>query len=249
MAKTALSTIHSRLDERYLFNFRVAPEILASRIPVSWLKPRIVNGWGVVSFCILKLERVRLGPMPAPLGVSTTSCAYRCGVIDVSGASPEPSVYIAGRSTDLPLGNILGPALLGKMQKVRTDISRAQDHVDVRASYTDGKSLFSAKARPLKKELDSELFGSPRELIDFIKGGASSYSPSSRAGHYSRVDLEEDSTYEVIDAEIDYSGIDAAWQDAELAFDSAIRATGGRYDLTYLGRLPARLQPAVAVPA
>lgn len=246
MAKRPFSTIHARLEERYLFNFRVEPEVLASRIPVQWLKPRLINGHGVVSFCILKLEHVRLWPIPEPLGVSTTSCAYRCGVIDVSGSSPQPSVYIAGRSTDLPLGEVLGPALLGRMTKVRTDIAHRQDYVDVNVSHMDGTSLFSAKARTGTKKFDSRLFGSPDELIEFIKGGVSSYSPSSRPGHYSRVDLEEDSQYRVIDATVDPVGLDAAWKDAGLTFDSAIRATGGRYDLTYVGRVPARLQHAGA---
>ncbi|UVS67788.1 hypothetical protein [Nitrososphaera viennensis] len=177
------ASVSSRLVERYLFNFRVAPDIVASRIPVDWLKPRVVNGWGVVSFCILKLEHVTLKPLPSLLGFNTTSCAYRCSVIDTSGERPEPSVYIPGRSTDLAIVSRLGPAVFsGAMPVIRTGIAHTPDSVDITASYLDGRNMFSAKVRPeVPEKLDSQLFGSFDELVDFIKGGVSSYTPSTRA--------------------------------------------------------------------
>lgn len=236
------AAISSRLVERYLFNFRVAPDILASRIPVRWLKPRVVNGWGVVSFCILRLEHVMLKPLPSLLGFSTTSCAYRCSVIDTSGKRPEPSVYIPGRSTDLALVSRFGPAVFsGAMPVIHTGIAHTPCSVDITASYLGGRSMFSAKVRPgIPEKMGSQLFGSFDELADFIKGGVSSYTPSTRENLYSRVDLEENSTYEPVDAAIDYGCLDAAWRDSGLVFDSAMRAKDGCYNLTYMGRVPAQ---------
>ena len=95
-------SVYARLVERFIFNFRISPDALDRRLPVRWLKPQVVNGYSVVSFCILRLERLMLWPLPSFLGFDTISCAYRCGVIDASAASPEPSVYIISRNTDSP---------------------------------------------------------------------------------------------------------------------------------------------------
>lgn len=237
-------SVYGRLVDRYLFNFRVDPETLQGHLPaVKWLKPRIINGHGVVSFCLLNLEGATLWPLPPQLGFDTTSCAYRCAVIDSSGNDPEPSVYVLGRNTNLPIASRFGSVLFsGAMKMIRTSIERVESHVDIRASFLDGRQLFSAKIRSSDAgRHGSKLFGSLDEFVGFIKGGASSYAPSTREGRYSRVDLAEDSNhYEAVDATVDYSWLDKAWPDAKLVFDSAFRAGGGRYRLRYLGSVAAQ---------
>jgi len=50
-------SIYGNLVDRYLFNFRVDPDILEKHMPkIKWLKLRKINGYGIVSFCILKLK-------------------------------------------------------------------------------------------------------------------------------------------------------------------------------------------------
>src|SRR5712691_8740896 len=106
-------SITAELQERLLFNFRVAPEKLATQLPVSWLKPLVVNGSSIVSFCILNLKKVTIAPLPGSIiGWKTISCAYRCGAIDTSGASPQPIVWIIDRLSDLPVVARLAPWLL-----------------------------------------------------------------------------------------------------------------------------------------
>ena len=237
------ASVYGRLVDRYLFNFRVSPDALESRLPqVKWLKPRIVNGSGVVSFCLLRLEGVTLWPLPSFLGLDTTSCAYRCAVVDTSSASPEPSVYILGRNTNLPIVSRLGSMLFsGEMKRIDASFAITPSSTDIRVSYPDGQNLFLAKVRSSKARLDSKLFDSVDDFVSFIKGGASSYTPSNREGRYSRVDLAEDSNvYEPVDAEVEYSWLDAAWRGAGLVFDSAFRAGGGLYRLKYLGPMPAQ---------
>ena len=58
-------SIVAQMRERYIFNFRTRPEALAPRLPVPWLEPQVVNGWSAISFCILKLERLTIWPLPA----------------------------------------------------------------------------------------------------------------------------------------------------------------------------------------
>src|SRR5260221_394046 len=95
-------SITAELEERLLFNFRVAPEELATQLPVPWLTPLVINGSSVLSFCILHLKNVTLWPLPGSvIGWKTISCAYRCGILDSSGGSPQPAVWIIDRLSDL----------------------------------------------------------------------------------------------------------------------------------------------------
>ncbi len=72
--------------------------------------------------------------------------------------------------------------------------------------------------------------------MSFIKGGMSSYTPSTHPGQYSRVDLVEDSNYyEPVAATIGHNHVRDLWPDVELDFDSSFHTTGGRYTLRYLG--------------
>lgn len=249
--KPALTpSVYGRLVDRYLFNFRVDPDALQSHLPARWLRPRLVNGHGVVSFCLLRLEGVTLWPLPTSMGIDSTSCAYRCGVVDASGPQPEPSVYILGRSTNVPAVSRLGTALFsGDMQLVKTSFRDTPDRIEVHASHTDGTSLFKADISKARlEEPYSELFNSLEDFVAFIKGGLSSYTPSLRAGRYSRVDLTEDSNqYRPVDATIIYSQLDDVWKDAGLAFDSAFHATGGLYRLKYLGTVQGKEELAVVV--
>jgi len=237
-------SIHGRLLDRYIFNFRVDPKVLERHLPpVSWLRPRIINGFGVVSFCLLNLKGVTLWPLPVQLGFDTISCAYRCAIVDGSGKDPEPSVYVLGRSTNLPIASSFGSILFsGTMNMIRCSIEHMESCAVIRASFIDGQQLFSAKVKPRQCSMSSsKLFESLDSFVGFIKGGASSYTPSRREGNHSRVDLtEESSYYEAVDATINYSWLDIVWPDAKLVFDSAFRASGGRYKLTYIGSVPAK---------
>ena len=236
-------SVYGRLIDRYLFNFRIAQEILEKRLPpINWLKPRIINGSGVVSFCLLRLEGVTVWPIPSFLGANAISCAYRCAVVDNSGPRPEPSVYVLGRNTNLATISRLGSALFsGPMKRINTNIEERPSLfsrlVDIRTSYLDGRKLFSAKVeKASSRRINSKLFSSLDDFVDFIKGGLSSYTPSTRQNHYSRVDLQEDSNYyEPVVATIDYNWLEKEWPDSGLVFDSAFHAGGGLYKLKYLG--------------
>lgn len=228
-----------KLMDRYLFNFRVSPEALQSKLPaIEWLKPRLINGYGVVSFCFLNLEDVTIWPLPSRLGVNSTSCAYRCGAVDNSNGLAEPSVYVFGRYTNLPLISRLGTILFsGPMRLIHSSIRDGESSTEIQIRYPNGKPLFNAYARPVQTSgLKSRLFDTTEDFVSFIKGGMSSYTPSNNAHQYSRVDLVEDSNYyEPVRARVDYNLLDYTWPDTKSIFDSAFHATGGRYVLSYLG--------------
>ena len=236
-------SIRGNLVDRYLFNFRTNPDALENHLPkVSWLKPRIINGYGVVSFCLLKLKGLTVWPLPSAMGLNTTSCAYRCAVTDVSGEKSEPSVYVLGRNTDLSIISYLGPSLFsGNIEKIEASINK--DHsetTDIDARYSDGRNMFSATVNNSSPQ-NSKLFESVESFENFIKKGASSYTPSTRNNKYSRIDLETDSNrYELVNAKINANCLDDEWADAKLVFDSAYRAGGKQYKLKYQGSVSAQ---------
>jgi hypothetical protein len=237
-------SVYGQLVDRYLFNFRLNADFLESRIPVGWLKPRLYHGYGVVSFCLLKLKGVTLWPLPTSLGIDSISCAYRCAVMDTSSSVAEPSVYILGRSTNVPVVGKLGSALFsGDMKVMSASIEeRTPRDCDIRVSDNQGKRIFIAQTRPANA-VDSKLFKSVDDFVAFIKGGLSSYTPSTRQGKMSRVDLVEDSnTYSPVEAHIDYTTLSDEWKGSGLEFDSAFHATGGLYRLAYLGTIPVQLR-------
>jgi hypothetical protein len=232
-------SVYGHLVDRYLFNFRLDADYLESRVPVGWLKPRLFNGYGVVSFCLLKLKGVTLWPLPTSMGIDSISCAYRCAVMDMSSSAPETSVYILGRSTNVPIVGKLGTVLFsGDMKVMNASIEERPDACDIRVTDSQGKSIFAAQTK-YSRDLNSKVFESVDEFVTFIKGGLSSYTPSTRPGKVSRVDLVEDSnTYRPIDAHIDYTTLSDEWKGSGLEFDSAFHATGGLYRLAYLGTIP-----------
>lgn len=160
--------------------------------------------------------------------------------MDSSAGIPEASVYILGRSTSVPIVSKLGSVLFsGNMQLMSAAIEERVNDCSIKVSDSQGKKLFSAQTK-YTKDLKSRLFDSIDDFVTFIKGGLSSYTPSTRQGRLSRVDLVEDSNiYRPIDAQIDYSRLDDDWKGSGLEFDSAFRATGGLYRLSYLGAVPA----------
>jgi hypothetical protein len=140
------------LEERLLFNFRVAPEKLATQLPVPWLTPLVINGVSVLSFCILHLKEVTIWPLPGSIiGWKTISCAYRCGVLDSSGGSPQPAVWIIDRLSDLPIIAKLSPWLLSDtLPVIRPRIKHSGNLINVELDFPDCQKLFKAELEPAR---------------------------------------------------------------------------------------------------
>lgn len=230
-------SVKAQMEERYIFNFLIKPDDLAKKLPVPWLEPQTVEGWSVVSFCILWLKKLSVVPIPAIIPFETLSCAYRIGVIDTSGSAPEPSVYITERWADLALAAKLAPwTLLDSVPVIEAKLDHRGDSADVRMGYFDGSPLFVAKTKPSSSGFESEIFDSMDGFAKFIKDGVSSYASSLYAGTFTKVDLlKEDVEYKPLDAEVEYSELHKLWEGVDMKLDSTVRATGAQYKWTYRG--------------
>jgi hypothetical protein len=229
-------SVKARMEQRYIFNYRIKPEELAKKLPVPWLEPQVVNGWSVVSFCILWLKNLSVVPFPAVGNMETISCAYRIGVIDTSGDVPEPSVYVTDRWADFPLIARIAPwILLDTVPIVKASLGSAGNMTQVQMNYLDGTLLFAAEATPAAA-FQSEMFDSVDDFAKLIKNGVSSYATSIYEGAFTKVDLyKEDVAYEPLEAIVEYSELNQYWHDSGMVLDSAVRARGAEYKWTYRG--------------
>lgn len=230
-------SVKAQMEERYIFNFLIKPDDLAKKLPVPWLEPQVIEGWSVVSFCILWLKQLSVVPIPAIIPFETLSCAYRIGVIDVSGKAPEPSVYITERWADLALSAKLAPwILLDSIPVIDAKIDHNGETADVRMGYFDGTPLFVANTKLSSSGFQSEIFDSVDGFAKFIKDGVSSYASSLYAGAFTKVDLlKEDVDYKPLDADVEYSELHKLWEGVDMKLDSTVRATGAEYKWTYRG--------------
>jgi len=233
-------SIGAHMVERYIFNFRIRPDELKKRLPAPWLEPQVMNGYSVVSFCILWLEKLTVQPLPAVFGYSTISCAYRIGVMDVSEAPPVPSVYVLDRWADLAWCSRLAPIVLqDSIPVIKASIAHNNDRsTRVQMSYTEGSALFEAAVKPRESGFSSQVFESKDAFSAFIRNGVSSYAPSLHPGKLTKVDLhKEEVDYEPLDATVNFSELnEEGWKDAGMELDCAVRAkTGARYVWTYRG--------------
>ena len=229
-------TVVAHMRERYIVNFRLKPEALARHLPVPWLQPQVVNGWSALSFCILKLNDLTLWPIPSIFGFSTLSCAYRVGVIDMSGDAPEPSVYVTDRNADLPVVIRTAPLLLADaIPALKGHVRTGHGGTSISLTYMDGQPLFSGEMTTVPA-FSSSVFGTLDDFAAFIKAGVSSYTPSVLPDALARVDLyKEDVEYRPLQAKVEVNSLDGVWPDAGLEYDSAVFASGAKYMWSYRG--------------
>jgi hypothetical protein len=99
-----MPAVRASLAERFIFNFRLPAKALARYLPVPWLAPQEVRGYGVASFCILDLRGITVAPLTTQIGLTSISCAPRYAVLDVSREQATPAVFVTERQTNSAFG-------------------------------------------------------------------------------------------------------------------------------------------------
>ncbi|HEX8813687.1 MAG TPA: hypothetical protein VF742_17000 [Terracidiphilus sp.] len=234
-----IPTVRAALAERFIFNFRLPLQMLASYLPVPWLTPQEVQGYGVASFCILDLRGITVAPLTTTVGLDSISCAPRYAVLDASAVPASPAVFVTERQTNSRFGawfTTLG--FSAPHPRVDAVIDHHSDRTLLRVHSPEDGLLLAATVHPAAAP-NSDLFASAREFADFIAQGVSSYGRSRHGSRLTKVDLhKEDASYTPL-ATSDLSGVFAEdWQRQGGVFDSAFHTSGGRYEWTYQGMTP-----------
>jgi hypothetical protein len=186
-----LPPVRATMQERYLFNFRLPPDVLAHHLPVRWLQPHMIRDHSIISFCTLNLQHITVAPLPTTVGLQSLSCAHRFAVLDTLQPVPTPAVYVSHRYTNSPFGSWfthLGfsaphPLVHATIEKIDTDVS-------IQMSFPDGRPLVRARVCP-SAPLQSTLFDSSAGFADFIRAGVTSYGTSIRGQRMTKVDLKK----------------------------------------------------------
>ena len=237
MSKSTLPNVRARLVERFVFNFRIPPSVLAERLP-SWLKPQVFGGSAVASFCILDLAGVTFGAIPSSLGLRNINCGHRFAVAD--SETKEPQVFVDERNTNSRLGSfVTSLGFPGHHRLVEAVIEHRGEVSMIRVGDADETPLFSATARR-SNVFDSKLFPSLRAFSDFTALGITSYCPAVKNGMFNVVDLHKnDSTYEPVEVDEVNDRLIEEWLGfpSNLSFDSAVRTVGGAYVWEYRGQV------------
>lgn len=237
---TLIPPVRAELAERFVFNFRMPLAALAEILPAPWLSPLPVRGYGVASFCLLDLRHIRAAPLPTLLGLDSVSCAPRYAVLDHSGGTPQPAVFVTERRTSSAFGSwFTGLGFSCHHAYTRARIAHGAGCAAIEADGADDGFRFGATVRAAGQSSSrppSALFASPTDFGAFIGEGVTSYGLSRHAGRLTRVDLhKEDRDYEPWDVLTLRSPLVDGWRARGAVLDSAFRTSGGRYEWTYHG--------------
>jgi hypothetical protein len=231
-----MPAVRASLAERFIFNFRLPAKALARYLPVSWLSPQEVRGYGVASFCILDLRGITVAPLTTQIGLTSISCAPRYAVLDLSLEPPTPAVFVTERQTNSAFGAwFTSVGFSAAHPQVRAVIEHQGDRTLLRVENLDDGLLFAATVRPFA-EAKSALFASPQDFASFIAQGVSSYGHSRHGSRLTKVDLQKDDAgYTPLDVSSLSGAFADDWQRHGGEMDSAFSTRGGRYEWTYHG--------------
>ena len=232
--RPVLPSVRARMRERFIVNLRVPSEALAAELP-GCLDPQEVNGWGIVSFCVLDLRRISVAPVPPVVGPRSMSCAARFAVLDEAGA---PSVFVPERQTSSRLGSWFTRRGFSAPQAlVDIDVSPHEDggaEVHVRAG---GTTAFECWLRPRTRP-QSLAFDGVDDFAAFLAMGERSYGRSRHAGKLTVLDLHKsDAGYQPQTVERIGGSFIEQWKSLGGEVDSAFRTTDARYEWKYYGRI------------
>jgi hypothetical protein len=229
-----LPSVHARLAERFIFNFRMAPQQMNKFLPVDWLEPAQVGGHAIASFCLLDLRNINIAPLSSLTGLTSLSCAPRYAVIDVSSAPPQPAVFVTERYTNSAFGSwFTSLGFSAPHPHVEATIARGSEDIKLLVR-SQGAELFAATVRAGSGKAGS-LF-TPETFREFLAQGVTSYGMSIHSGRLTKVNLhKQDDRYEPLDV-ASYSGTAVEeWVAAGAVLDSAFRTANGNYEWEYLG--------------
>jgi hypothetical protein len=230
--RPVLPTVRARMLERYIVNVRVPPDVLAAELP-GCLDPQEVNGFGIVSFCLLDLRRISISPVPPVVGPRSMSCAARYAVLDEGGA---PSVFVPERQTGSRVGawftrrGFSAPHGLVDIELSSHPDGGAEVHV-----RDDGMPTLDAWLRP-RSSLESLAFSAIDDFAAFLAMGERSYGRSRHDGKLTVLDLHKaDAGYEPQTVERIGGSFIEKWKAVGGEVDSAFRTTDARYEWKYYG--------------
>jgi hypothetical protein len=178
------------IERRLLLNYRVGPELIAPHLPVGF-RPQAISGWAVGGVCLIRLAHTRPTGFPGWIGLGSENVAHRFAVEWDDGGGPQVGVYIPRRDTNSRVVAVAGgPIFPGFHHRSRFSVMERSDEIHISVDSFDREVHLYVDARPADR-LDSQLFDSVEDAMEFFKQGSVGWSPSS-AGILDQVRLVSD---------------------------------------------------------
>lgn len=236
---SVLPAVRADMRERFVVTMRVPSGAMARVLPAR-LRPQLVAGHAIATFCVLDLRNITVAPLPTVAGWQSRSCAERLGVLDEAG----PAVFVDERLTSSRVGSAFTHLGFSAPHRL-VDLEVAKDARRARITAASAStSLFEASLHR-GGDLGGSVFDDVAAFAAFLAAGVRSYGPSRRRGRLTVVDLAKaDSTYEPLRVESLAGGFADRWAAVGGGeIDSAFRTVDADYEWRYHG-LVAAAEPA-----
>jgi hypothetical protein len=231
-----ISTLRADLVRRVIVNYALDPKLLEAKLPCSWMRPQLIRGAAIASFCVLDLERITVGAMPSALGIRNLNCAHRFGIVDAR--TGESAVYVESRNTNSSFGALLTKlGCPGRHGLVRARMLHEASAITVEVKMARTDYSFALRAHTAER-FESKAFGDLDEFASFMSQGVRSYAPSRKEGFVTIVDLfKPDPTFQPIEILEIRDSLIESWtgKAAAASLDSAVMTDGGTYLWKYHG--------------
>ena len=164
------------IKRRLLINFRAPPEIVQRLLP-SPFQPKLHRGHAVVGICLIRLEQIRPGGVPAWLGISSENAAHRIAVEWADSAGNHEGVFVPRRDTGSWLNRIAGGRVFpGEHHGAKFSVCDADGRIDFSMQSLDGSTALRVVAQEAEQLPASSCFQSLAESSAFFEGGCVGYS-------------------------------------------------------------------------
>jgi hypothetical protein len=165
------------IKRRMLINFRVDAAVMQKLLPVPF-RPKLHEGYAIAGICLIRLEHIRPGGLPAFLGFNSENAAHRIAVEwdDPSGGHRE-GVFIPRRDTGSRLNHLTGGRIFsGEHHLAKFSIADDGEHVDFAMESCDKAVSVRVRGHDSDTLPPFSCFASLAESSHFFEGGSLGYS-------------------------------------------------------------------------
>ena len=185
-----LPEVHGLIRRRMLVNFRVDPEVMQRQLPPSF-RPKLHHGCAIAGICLIRLEQMRPGCVPACLGASSENAAHRAAVCwrDERDGTRE-GVYIPRRDTDSLVNHLAGGRLFeGEYHRAQFEVTDEGERIDFAMRSDDGNVEVRLRAAAVETLPETSRFGSLTAASAFFEAGSLGYSDRSDGARLDGIEL------------------------------------------------------------
>lgn len=172
-----LPVIHGLIRRRLLVNFRVDADVMSRFLPAPF-RPKLHRGHAIAGICLIRLEQIRPGWLPAFCGISSENAAHRIAVLwDEPSGEPREGVFIPRRDTGSWLNHFAGGRIFpGEHHLADFDVTENASSISMSIRSRDGRMSVQLRGRESDSLPEASCFQSLAESSAFFEGGSVGYS-------------------------------------------------------------------------